>query len=40
VGGSITIPHIRTVWEVVDQLFDEKAQKSEAGAPRVPIEEA
>ncbi len=24
VGGSITIPHIRTVWEVVDQLFAEK----------------
>lgn len=24
VGGSITIPHIRTVWEVVDQLFEEK----------------
>jgi len=24
VGGSITIPHIRTVWEVVDQLFAER----------------
>ena len=30
VGGSITIPHIRTVWEVVDQLFDEQAQKGAA----------
>ncbi len=28
VGGSITIPHIRTVWEVVDQLFEEKAQNA------------
>ena len=25
VGGSITIPHIRTVWETVEQLYDEKA---------------
>lgn len=24
IGGSITIPHIRTVWEVVEQLFEEK----------------
>lgn len=24
VGGSITIPHIRTVWEVVAQLFEEQ----------------
>ncbi len=24
VGGSITIPHIRTVWEVVEQLYEEK----------------
>ncbi len=31
VGGSITIPHIRTVWEVVDQLFEEK-EKAEARA--------
>lgn len=31
VGGSITIPHIRTVWEVVDQLFDEKAAKEKSG---------
>ena len=30
VGGSITIPHIRTVWEVVEQLYDEKAAKVEA----------
>ena len=30
VGGSITIPHIRTVWEVVEQLYDEKAEKAEA----------
>lgn len=30
VGGSITIPHIRTVWEVVEQLYDEVAQKEEA----------
>lgn len=28
VGGSITIPHLRTVWEVVDQLYAEQ----EAGA--------
>jgi AhpD family alkylhydroperoxidase len=35
VGGSITIPHIRTVWEVVEQLYDEKAQAERAkeGAP-------
>jgi AhpD family alkylhydroperoxidase len=32
VGGSITIPHIRTVWEVVEQLFDEQAEK--AAAPK------
>ena len=30
VGGSITIPHIRTVWEVVEQLYGEKAAKVEA----------
>lgn len=30
IGGSITIPHIRTVWEVVEQLYDEKAQKTAA----------
>lgn len=30
VGGSITIPHIRTVWEVVEQLYDEQAEKVEA----------
>ena len=24
VGGSITIPHIRTVWEVVEQLYAEQ----------------
>lgn len=30
VGGSITIPHIRTVWEVVEQLYDEKGEKAEA----------
>lgn len=30
VGGSITIPHIRTVWEVVDQLFEEKEKSSDA----------
>ncbi|HLF17002.1 MAG TPA: carboxymuconolactone decarboxylase family protein [Candidatus Thermoplasmatota archaeon] len=28
VGGSITIPHIRTVWEVVEQLYDEKGKAS------------
>src|SRR5687767_7066482 len=28
VGGSITIPHIRTVWEVVEQLYAEKENKS------------
>lgn len=30
VGGSITIPHIRTVWEVVEQLYGEQAEKVEA----------
>ena len=30
VGGSITIPHIRTVWEVVDQLFAEKEKAAGA----------
>jgi AhpD family alkylhydroperoxidase len=30
VGGSITIPHIRTVWEVVEQLYEEKAAQEEA----------
>jgi AhpD family alkylhydroperoxidase len=38
VGGSITIPHIRTVWEVVDQLFDEAAEKGKK--PKAPIQEA
>jgi AhpD family alkylhydroperoxidase len=29
VGGSITIPHIRTVWETVDQIFSElEAEKA------------
>jgi AhpD family alkylhydroperoxidase len=31
VGGSITIPHIRTVWEVVEQLYDEKEKQAKAG---------
>jgi len=31
IGGSITIPHIRTVWEVVEQLYSEREEK--AGAP-------
>jgi AhpD family alkylhydroperoxidase len=30
VGGSITIPHIRTVWEVVEQLYEEKDEKVKA----------
>lgn len=30
VGGSITIPHIRTVWEVVEQLYEEKEAKVRA----------
>lgn len=30
VGGSITIPHIRTVWEVVEQLYAEKDEKKAA----------
>jgi len=30
VGGSITIPHIRTVWEVVEQLYEEQEQKGKA----------
>ncbi|MEK6976305.1 MAG: carboxymuconolactone decarboxylase family protein [Candidatus Thermoplasmatota archaeon] len=30
IGGSITIPHIRTVWEVVEQLYDKRADKAEA----------
>ena len=33
VGGSITIPHIRTVWEVVDQLFEEKAATDGSKTP-------
>jgi len=35
IGGSITIPHIRTVWEVVEQLYEEKeaAAKAKEGAP-------
>jgi AhpD family alkylhydroperoxidase len=32
IGGSITIPHIRTVWEVVEQLYEEKAEKAAAPA--------
>ena len=32
VGGSITIPHIRTVWEVVDQLFEERERAGPGGA--------
>lgn len=31
VGGSITIPHIRTCWETVDQLFEEKEAGSRPG---------
>ena len=27
VGGSITIPHIRTVWEVVEQLYEERVEQ-------------
>src|SRR5688500_14150504 len=30
VGGSITIPHIRTVWEVVEQLFEEAEAEGKA----------
>jgi AhpD family alkylhydroperoxidase len=30
VGGSITIPHIRTVWEVVEQLYEEQAAQERA----------
>jgi len=30
VGGSITIPHIRTVWEVVEQLYEEQELQSRA----------
>lgn len=30
VGGSITIPHIRTVWEVVEQLYEEKELQERA----------
>ena len=32
VGGSITIPHIRTVWEVVEQLYGEKEAVGKAAA--------
>src|SRR5688572_16282471 len=32
VGGSITIPHIRTVWEVVGQLYGERDEKAAAPA--------
>src|ERR1041385_5837169 len=37
IGGSITIPHIRTVWEVVEQLYDEQAAESRAkeGTPKL-----
>jgi len=30
IGGSITIPHIRTVWEVVEQLYEEKDAEKRA----------
>lgn len=40
VGGSITIPHVRSAWDVVDDLFDEAAQRENAKKPRAPIEEA
>lgn len=39
VGGSITIPHIRTVWEVVEQLYDEQdkaAKQAKVDAPPKP----
>lgn len=35
VGGSITIPHIRTVWEVVEQLYDEKEKAAKVAAKPV-----
>ncbi len=34
VGGSITIPHIRTVWETVEQLYEEK--ESAGKVPAAP----
>jgi len=40
VGGSITIPHIRTVWEVVEQLYDEKAAKTDAPKRAVALDHA
>ncbi|MHB8634666.1 MAG: carboxymuconolactone decarboxylase family protein [Thermoplasmatota archaeon] len=30
VGGSITIPHIRTVWEVVEELYAEREAQAKA----------
>lgn len=33
VGGSITIPHIRTVWETVEQLYDEKEAAGKTPGP-------
>ncbi len=32
IGGSITIPHIRTVWEVVQDLYDEQEAKGKAAS--------
>jgi AhpD family alkylhydroperoxidase len=40
VGGSITIPHIRTVWEVVEQLYEERAQKAAAPARAARLDHA
>ena len=33
VGGSITIPHIRTVWEVVDTLLAARGDGEQDAAP-------
>src|ERR1051325_4820381 len=40
VGGSITIPHIRTVWEVVEQLYDEQGEKAAAPARAAKLDHA
>jgi AhpD family alkylhydroperoxidase len=40
VGGSITIPHIRTVWEVVEQLYAEKSEKEAAPQRTLKLDHA
>lgn len=40
VGGSITIPHIRTVWEVVEQLYAEQDDKAAAPVRTAKLDHA